>query len=164
VTELEALPRPARRPRPPVLVGGGGSRILELAGRRADIVSLHPRLGADGFTAASAAGLSRDSIDKKIGIIAAGAAAAGRPMPEVQFTCYDVNIDGVQLTPVRASFSDYIDDHPAEFADSPTSIRGDVATCVDNLRRWRDELGISQWHLGPDVEAVAPIVERLAGT
>jgi probable F420-dependent oxidoreductase len=164
LTGLEALPRPIRQPRPPILVGGGGPKILDLAGRRADIVGLHPRLGPDGFTANSAAGLSRASIDKKIGMIAAAAAEVGRATPDIQFSCYDVNIDGVQLTPVRPAFSDYIDEHATEFADSPISLRGDVHKCVDDLQRWREELGISYWHLGPDVDAVAPIVAQLAGT
>jgi probable F420-dependent oxidoreductase len=164
VTALEALPRPVRQPRPPILVGGGGPKILDLAGRRADIVGLHARLGPDGFSADSAAGLTRTSIDKKIGLVAAAAGAADRPRPDIQFTCYDVNVNGAQLTTVRPGFSDYIDEHGAEFADSPMSLRGDVHKCVDDLQRWREELGISYWHLGPDVDAVAPIVEQLAGT
>lgn len=164
VTGLEALPRPVRHRRPPILVGGGGPKILDLAGRRADIVGLHPRLGPAGFTAGSAAGVSRASIDKKIALIATAAGGAGRPMPDIQFTCYDVNIDGVQLTNVRPGFSDYIGEHGAEFADSPVSLRGDAAKCVDDLQRWREELGISYWHLGPNVDAVAPIVAQLAGT
>ena len=163
ISGLEARPRPVQKPRPPILVGGGGPKILDLAGRRADIVGLHPRLGTGGFTADSAAGLARASIDKKVGVIAGAAAQAGRPVPDIQFTCYDVNIDGHQLTPIRPVFSDFITEHDSEFADSPISLRGSVATCVEDLRRWREELGISYWHLGPNVEAVAPIVEQLAG-
>jgi probable F420-dependent oxidoreductase len=162
ISELQAQPRPVQDPRPPILVGGGGPKILDLAARRADIVGLHPRLGSGGFTADSAAGLARSSIDKKVGAIAGAAAQVGRPVPDIQFTCYDVNINGKQLTPIRPAFSDYIEAHDTEFADSPISLRGSVATCVDDLRRWREELGISYWHLGPNVEAVAPIVEQLA--
>src|SRR5215468_489615 len=33
-------PRPVQRPHPPIMIGGGGQRILSLAGREADIVSL----------------------------------------------------------------------------------------------------------------------------
>jgi probable F420-dependent oxidoreductase len=164
INELAAQPRPVQEPRPPILVGGGGPKILDLAARRADIVGLHPGLGSGGFTADAAAGLTRPSIDKKIGLIAGAAAQVGRSVPEIQFTCYDVNINGVQLTPIRPAFSQYIEAHDAEFDDSPVSLRGDLAKCVDDLQRWREELGISYWHLGPNVEAVAPIVEQLAGT
>jgi len=163
IAGLESLPRPVRQPRPPILIGGGGVKMLMLAGRHADIVGLHPQLGPAGFDEGAAEGLSRASIDKKVGLIAASAADAGRPPPAIQFTCYDVNLDGTQLTRTRPMFSEYIEAHATEFADSPVSLRGDVPKCIDDILRWREELGISYWHLGPDVNAVAPIVARLAG-
>jgi probable F420-dependent oxidoreductase len=159
---LEALPRPLQSPRPPVLVGGGGPRMLALAGSLADIVGVHPRLGPDGFDARAAKELSREGIDKKISLVAAAASQAGRQPPAIQFTCYDVNIAGVQVTPARPSFSDFIDAHPESFADSPTSLRGEIGKCVDDLQRWREELGISYWNLGGNVDAIAPIIARLS--
>jgi hypothetical protein len=30
------------------------------------------------------------------------------------------------------------------------------------MQRWRDELGISYWNLGGNIEAIAPIVARLS--
>lgn len=160
---FEALPRPAQEPRPPILVGGGGPKMLALAGRYADIAGVHlQHEGEGGFNARAAEGLSRMSIESKLGMVATAASDAGRPAPEIQFTCYDVNIAGVQVTPTRPSFSDYINANPASFADSPTSLRGDVDKCVDDLRRWNEELGISYWNLGGNVDAVAPIVARLS--
>lgn len=162
VTGLEALPRPVQLPRPPILVGGGGPMMLALAARRADIVGLHPRLGAGGFDAAAAAELAGDGIRQKLQWVAAAAAQAARATPEIQFTCYDVNIAGTQVTPVRPGFSDYMAAHPAAFADSPASLRGDVAKCADDLVRWNEELGISYWNLGGNTEAIAPLVARLS--
>jgi probable F420-dependent oxidoreductase len=159
---LEALPRPVQTPRPPILVGGGGAKMLALAGRYADIAGVHLQHQGGGFDERAAEGLSRTSIEKKLGLVATAASDASRPVPEIQFTCYDVNIAGVQATPFRPSFSHYIDAHPASFADSPTSLRGDVDKCVDDLRRWNEELGISYWNLGGNVDAVAPIVARLS--
>jgi probable F420-dependent oxidoreductase len=159
---LDALPRPVQSPRPPVLVGGGGPQMLTLAGSLADIAGVHARLGSAGFDAQAARGLSRASIDEKISVVAAAASQAGRPMPAIQFTCYDVNIAGVQVTPIRPAFSDFIDAHPASFADSPVSLRGEVGKCVDDLRRWQEELGISYWNLGANLDAIAPIVARLS--
>ena len=159
---LEALPRPAQIPRPPILVGGGGAKMLALAGRYADIVGVHCRQGRRAFDEKAARGLSRTSIDKKIRMVSTAASNADRPAPEIQFTCYDVNIGGAQVTPIRPSFSDYIAAHPRDFADSPTSLHGDVDKCVDDLQRWSEELGISYWHLGENVDALAPIVTRLS--
>ena len=48
ITDLDGLPKPVQRPRPPLLVGGGSRRVLmELAGRTADIVGINPRLSPD---------------------------------------------------------------------------------------------------------------------
>ncbi|MEY2451115.1 MAG: hypothetical protein QOD92_689, partial [Acidimicrobiaceae bacterium] len=41
ITDLDGRPKPLQRPRPPVLVGGGGKRVLSFAARNADIVGLN---------------------------------------------------------------------------------------------------------------------------
>src|SRR5215831_3965988 len=46
ITDMAGRPRPAQRPHPPFLIGGGGRRLLSLAGREADIVGLSPRAGS----------------------------------------------------------------------------------------------------------------------
>ena len=46
IREYDALPKPVQQPRPPILVGGGGKRVLTLAGKHADIVGINPNLGA----------------------------------------------------------------------------------------------------------------------
>ena len=43
ITDYDAQPKPTQKPHPPFLIGGGGRRTLELAGREADIVGLAPR-------------------------------------------------------------------------------------------------------------------------
>jgi probable F420-dependent oxidoreductase len=159
---LEALPRPVQTPRPPILVGGSGAKMLVLAGRYADIAGVYWRQGRYAFDEKAADGRSRASIDKKIRTVLTAASDAGRSAPEIQFTCYDVNIGGVQVTPIQPSFSDYTAAHPLDFADSPAFLHGDVDKCVDDLQRWSEELGISYWYLGGNVDAVAPIVARLS--
>jgi len=162
VTGLEALPRPVTGGRPPLLVGGGGPKMLGLAARYADIAGIHMRLGAGPFEAAAAGELTRAGVEQKAALVAAAAAAAGRPAPELQFTCYDVAVAGSAAAPSRSSFSAYISAHPAAFAGSPASLRGDVSKCVDDLLGWNQELGISYWNLGGDLEALAPVVARLS--
>src|ERR1051326_6303402 len=53
--QVDGLPKPVQRPHPPLLIGGGGRRVLELAAREADIVSVHCNLaeGAHGPAAAA---------------------------------------------------------------------------------------------------------------
>ena len=40
VSGYTGLPRPVQRPRPPIMIGGGRKRVLSLAAREADIVSI----------------------------------------------------------------------------------------------------------------------------
>ena len=44
ITDYDAQPKPAQRPHPPFLIGGGGRRTLTLAAREAQIVGLAPRI------------------------------------------------------------------------------------------------------------------------
>src|SRR3954463_14392186 len=48
VNGLDGQPKPVQRPRPPILLGGGGQHVLSLAARKADIVSLIPRSRPEG--------------------------------------------------------------------------------------------------------------------
>ncbi|HET9999797.1 MAG TPA: TIGR03621 family F420-dependent LLM class oxidoreductase, partial [Ktedonobacteraceae bacterium] len=43
ITGMRGLPSPLQFPRPPIVVGGSGKRILSVAAREADIVSILPR-------------------------------------------------------------------------------------------------------------------------
>lgn len=44
ITDHDGYPKPLQRPSPPLFVGGGGKRVLTLAGEVADVVGLAPRL------------------------------------------------------------------------------------------------------------------------
>ena len=43
IADLQAFPLPAQRPHPPILIGAGSKRMLEMAGREADIVNILPK-------------------------------------------------------------------------------------------------------------------------
>ena len=73
VTGFEGVPKPVRPGGPPIMIGGGARRVLGLAGREADIVSVNldnraGRLGPEGTTSGSGAHTAR-----KIEWIKAGA-------------------------------------------------------------------------------------------
>src|SRR6266568_4197945 len=48
VTDLEGHPKPVQRPHPPILIGGGGKRLLSIAAREATTVGFTPTFRAVG--------------------------------------------------------------------------------------------------------------------
>ena len=63
ITAHEGTPKPVQKPHPPILIGGGGKRVLSIAGREADIVSVNfdlrsgavgPEVGPSGTAEATA--------------------------------------------------------------------------------------------------------------
>jgi probable F420-dependent oxidoreductase len=42
ITALDGTPKPIQRPGPPIMIGGGGPRVLAAAARRADIIQVLP--------------------------------------------------------------------------------------------------------------------------
>lgn len=48
VRGAKVLPRPLQRPHPPLMIGGGGPRLLRLAAREADIITFAPQMNSKG--------------------------------------------------------------------------------------------------------------------
>jgi probable F420-dependent oxidoreductase len=153
-------PRPVQTPWPPVHVGGGGPRLLRLAAREADIVGFLPQFSRRGWPMVSqateaqtarkvaivreAAGPRFDSIELNMFVGDAGIAGSGRP-----------------LLPSLAALSKSV---ATRIVATPYVLYGTVAELVEQLRRRRERLGISYYAIpGHAREAMAPLVERLAG-
>ena len=164
IEDLDGLPKPVQAPHPPLLVGGGGRRVLELAGSEADIVGINAsmRAGADS----ALLDLTGERVAAKLGIARAAAVAAGRDPAALR---YQISILSVRVTDVPgaspwvSSLAAGVTD-PAVLADSPAVLHGSVGYCVETLQRRREEYGLDYIQLGGDLTAVAPIVARLAGT
>lgn len=163
VNHMEALPRCVQRPNPPILVGAGGRRMLDLAGRTSDIVGLHPRMRDNGFDrAAAVADLTPDAIEAKVDRVRKAAAQAGRPSPAFQFSCYYVHVtDAPGAAGPRSSWAAYVEAERDSLQGSPAVLVGTAAECADRLLDWRERFGITYWNLGADVDAVSGIVEKL---
>ena len=167
VTGLVGQPAPIQQPRPPILIGGGGRRLLSLAAREADIVGVHARLAGGTLDPGAAADLDADRIGEKVGWIRAAAREAGRDPEaiELQFTVYLCRITSTPRGGLAAesSFAGLLGANPGLVRRSPAVLIGTVEAGIDRLIEHRDRYGLSYWHLGSDIEAVAPIVARLSG-
>jgi len=163
INGMEALPRCVQRPNPPILVGAGGPRMLDLAGRMADIVGLHARMSGNVIDqAAAVADLTASSIEAKIERVRAAAEEAGRSTPRLQFSCYHVRVtDAPGGSSERSSWAAHVEAASDSLKDSPAILVGSAAECAERLLEGRERFGIDYWHLGPDVDAVGLLIERL---
>ena len=168
ITELDGLPKPFQAPHPPILVGGGGRRILTIAAREANIVGVHCNLRRGQLDRDAADDLAANRVTEKVGWIHDAADTAGRPLDELelQFSTYLCRVtDAPRAARATVStFAEHLASDPDLLATSPAVLVGSVDHCVAVLEERRSRFGLTYLNLGGDVDNVAPVVARLAGT
>jgi len=167
VTDAEGLPRPTQMPHPPILIGGGGARILGVAARHADIIGVHPRLDAPEIGTGVVAELAMASIASKVATVRDALQAAGRSPEsvELQFTIYDCRITDQtgSATGDGSTFARLLRADPDLAAGSPAVLVGSLSACVDRLEELRGHLGFNVIKLSGPPQDTAPIVRALSG-
>lgn len=160
VTEIAGFPRPCQRPHPPLLIGGGGRRVLTLAARAADIVGFNPRLVAGGTM--DPASMTASALTEKVGWVRA---AAGARLADLEF---NLQLHHVVVTGDRqagaAGIAAETGQSVARVLDTPHVAIGTAGEIAAQLDRLRAEHGISYINVRERfLETFAPVVERLAG-
>jgi len=163
VDGLDGLPAPVQRPHPPFLVGGGSRRILNLAGRKADIVGINASMKPGVDPAAALLDLTDIRVAQKLEWAHQGARAAGRSPADLdyQISVLSMNITDVPgAQPWTSSLARSIAD-PAVLASSPAVLHGTAGACAEQLHQWRERFGFNQIHLGGDLSAAAAVIDRV---
>ena len=157
-------PRPVQRPHPPVLIAGAGRRMLHLAGREANIVSIAPLTrGISGFDEFdSAVATSGDRIEAQVGWV--------RETAQNRFKDIELSVMAhhVEVTPdlgeTVARLASETGTAEEQVLDSPHMLIGPVERIIETLLDNRERFGISYIvFLGADLDAVTPVVEHLSG-
>jgi probable F420-dependent oxidoreductase len=155
--------------RPKILVGGGGPKVLAVAGRHADIVGINPRIPEGRVTQDTAADLAPERVAEKVAWAREGAAAAGRSPDDIELSALAFVV-AITDDPngLRAMLSKNTGMTVSQIADSPLFLTGPASEIRDRLERRREELGISYVVIqGDDPETLerfaAAVVEPLAG-
>lgn len=156
-------PRPVQRPRPRLMLAGGGRRMLSLAAREADIVGFNANLSAG----AVGPGVARQALAEKFRErVAWVREAAGERFDDLELHCHTflcmVGADREQVAQVMAAPFGVT---PKEALEVPIALVGGVDELCDVLQQRREEYGFSYWAIpGSAFEDFAPVVARLAGT
>jgi len=162
--DLDGHPKPLQRPRPPILIAGGGRRILRLAGREADIVGISIRLD-EGRRAQLDKGVvsaTREAVEQKLGWVRDGAGGRYDEL-ELNVLVFEAHLtDSPQDVLERIGAETETD--PAVVRESPQVLIGSVEEICDTIERRREIFGISYYTFYlPDLVTMAPVVERLTG-
>ena len=162
VGELQGRPIPAQAGGPPLFLGGGGPRLLGLAGRMADIVGLAPRSRPDGTL--DPADVTTDATDAKLNVIrqAAGSRLAGLELNALVLAArVGRNVSRRRQAEELATKWGV---SPDSVLASPHAVLGSCDQVVDDLLARREHFGISYITVPePAMDAFAPVVAALAG-
>ncbi len=163
ISGMVGRPLPHTPGGPPVIIGGGGRRVLSEAARLADIIGLNPNLrsGTIGADAARSS-VAAQFLQRRQWVVE----AAGDRLAEIE----------IQLNTFIALVSDDADSVLRQFApefgltleearEVPLVLAGTVDSICEQLHHHRETYGASYIVIhGPEVDAMAPVVARLAGT
>jgi probable F420-dependent oxidoreductase len=162
MTDYAAHPKPVQQPRPPLLIGGGGKRVLSIAAREADIVGINPNLRAGEIGVDAAQDSLREQTDRKVQWIRD---AAGDRIDDIEiqmrFFVTSVRPDRMKLGEALAASLGVT---PEEALESGAALVGTEDEIGEQLQRRREEWGLSYVVIGDaNVDEFAPIVAKLAG-
>lgn len=165
ITEHEGTPKPVQRPHPPVLIGGGGKRVLSIAAREADIVGINGTMTAGVVGPEAIATMTHEAVVDKVAITAAAADKAGRLNDiELSIRNFFVSVTDDRDSQVEGIAS-MISVDPQMIVESPFALIGTVDQICDDLIARREEFGFSYMIVGAgEIDDFAPVVARLAGT
>jgi probable F420-dependent oxidoreductase len=169
ITGHNGFPKPVQRPHPPLLIGGGGERMLRFAARHADIIGINPAKRSNAtWEDQNVPDATADATDRKVGWI--------RDAAGDRFDALELSIVApfVMITDDRLGFARSIGEglgdgstefSPEDVLASPHLLVGTVEEMTATLQERRERWNISYYVFNDDtLDAAAPIVERLAGT
>jgi len=162
ITNYDGLPKPVQGPYPPVLIGGGGKRVLSIAAREADIVGVNASLHAGVVGPEAIATMTGESTLEKVQIVAE---AAGERIDQIEM---NIRTFFVSVTDDRAgqltAISQMIGVDQQMDEESPFAVIGSPAKIIEDLVARREQYGFSYIIVGSDeIEDFAPVVAELAG-
>ncbi len=154
-------PKPVQKPHPPIMIGGGGKKVLGLAAREADIVSFNFNnrsgvIGPEGVRTATA-----EATAEKVAWVRE---CAGDRADEIEFEVGAyftfVTDDGAAVAKgMGGAFGLSAEDMMCH----PHALIGTIDSICEELERRRELYGMSYVTIADNaMEAFAPVVARLA--
>jgi probable F420-dependent oxidoreductase len=163
ITGAIGSPLPHRQPHPPVIIGGGGRRVLTFAAKEADIVGINPSLAAGVVGPEVLASATVDCYEERLGWIRA---AAGDRFDSLELQCLTFVVQFVRDRQAAVErMAGALGVPPAEVEGSPLALIGSETEIAETLRARREALGLSYVVVHEaEIDSFAQVVAELAGT
>ncbi len=161
VSEVDAVPKPVSKI--PVMIGGGGQKILALAAQQADIVGVNPKIVGRSINPRSMATTAAETMDEKVAWVRE---AAGERFEDLELQL-QVFVTSVTDTPaeVAEKISPTFGLPPEVILAAPFYQIGSVEKITEDILAMRERWGISYILFQNDGTApMAPVVAKLSGT
>lgn len=164
VSGYAGLPVPAQRPRPRILIGGARKRVLSLAAREADIVSM----SNVGWTPRNDAGLTPAEEAQRRYAVVREAAGARLPELDLESSPYLVAVTddpGGALDRWSANLRTALPEaEPGLLREHPNVLAGSPGEIADRLRERRETTGVNYITIPRrQMDEFAPVVAELTG-
>lgn len=152
--------RPVQRPHPPLVIGGGGPRMMRIAAREADIVSFIPQM-----TPAGRPRISEATTDATAAKVVRLRRAAGARFDAIELCAWVAHVNVLDARRPIAAIGAGLEALVAGLIGSPYVLAGTRSRIRDDLLRFRERLGLTYWTIPVEaMEDLAPVVAELAGS
>jgi probable F420-dependent oxidoreductase len=163
IDNYDGSPLPIQRPCPPLLIGGGGPRMLTYAAREADIVGINPTLAAGAVGPEAFATMTAEAVDEKVAIVREAGAHRLADI-ELNIRAFLVNVTSNPEAAIDA-LSAGMGVSKQMVEQSPFALIGPPDKLAEELLARRQRWGFSYVIVGAeDVDKFAPVVAALAGS
>ncbi|MEC9394650.1 MAG: TIGR03621 family F420-dependent LLM class oxidoreductase [Actinomycetota bacterium] len=162
VRGYDGQPTCIQSPHPPILLAGGGRKMLTLAASEADIVGVNANMAAGVIDERAGRSATVEATDEKLGWIRD---AAGGRFDDLEL---QTRVHMAQITEDPLGLAELMApalglDAEAALA-SPHVLVGSAGQCVETLLAWRERWGLTYIGLNEDAMVeFGPVVEALDG-
>ncbi len=159
VDDFRLQPAALQKPRPPLHIGGGGNRILRVAARHADIVSLIPPATSGAIDPVMVGRFTANHFRERVRFVREAAELAGRDPDAIEIVAFaalcritDSTTETAEAIRRTAAFLNVEEDLLREH---PLALIGTSEEIVAALQKRQQEWGASAYMLsGPTLETV----------
>jgi len=158
LTGLTGSAKPRQQPHPPILIGGGGRRLLTLAANEADIISIMPRSKRDG-SGLEDADAGPEAFTRKVAWIreAAGDRFATIELNTLVQTVVITDHPRAAAEPLAKEY----EMDPEQVFETPLVLIGSVDQIAQTLEQRRERFGLSYITVfEKDLENLAKVIGR----